>query len=121
MRGRVASESVSCFYLQPHYFMSEGCNTLSCCAVIFQLYDTDGDSFVTSNDVLALLRKTAGKALSENQLQQVSLHDTSWWQPLLMAAASIYAQHAFMPRALCFARALCTFHRQVLMVSSLRG
>ena len=76
--------------------MSEGCNTLSCCAVIFQLYDTDGDGFVTSNDVLALLRKTAGKALSENQLQQVSPHDTSWWQPLLMAAASTCAQHAFM-------------------------
>lgn len=57
--------------------MSEECNALSCCAVIFQLYDTDGDGFVTSDDVLALLRKTAGKALSENQLQQVSLHDTS--------------------------------------------
>ena len=75
--GRVASRSVSCFQPQPHYSVSEGCNTLSCCAVIFQLYDTDGDGFVTSDDVLALLRKTAGKALSENQLQQVSLYDAS--------------------------------------------
>jgi len=41
------------------------------CAVIFQLYDTDGDGYVTGDNMLSLLRMTAGKALSENQLQQV--------------------------------------------------
>ncbi|CAL5222595.1 g4986 [Coccomyxa viridis] len=41
------------------------------CLVIFQLYDTDGDGYVTSQDVLSLLRKTAAKALSENQLQLI--------------------------------------------------
>ena len=41
-------------------------------AVIFQLYDTNGDGFITSDNVLALLQKTAGKALSNNQLQQAS-------------------------------------------------
>ena len=41
-------------------------------AVIFQLYDTDGDGFITSDNVLALLQKTAGKALSNTQLQQAS-------------------------------------------------
>ena len=40
--------------------------------MIFQLYDTDGDGFVTSDNVLALLQKTAGKALSNTQLQQAS-------------------------------------------------
>lgn len=47
--------------------------TLCLCAVIFQLYDTDGDGFVTSDNVLTLLRQTAGKALLENQLQQARL------------------------------------------------
>ncbi len=60
------------------------------CAVIFQLYDTDGDGYVTSQDVLSLLRKTAAKALSENQLQLVrSPHEPNWHRMTQWHAAVI--------------------------------
>lgn len=41
----------------------------NCCAVIFKVYDTDGNGKVTSSDMLQVLRDLSGSFLTDEQRQ----------------------------------------------------
>lgn len=47
-------------------------SAVCCAAVAFQLYDKDGDGFVSAKELLNVLRTIMGRALSDKQLEQVS-------------------------------------------------
>ena len=85
--------------------------------MIFQLYDTDGDGFVTSDNVLALLQKTAGKALSNTQLQQASPQKAGLYDSF---ACALLTSHRRMPprQAHCFRTVLPALQRDTCRATS---
>ena len=46
------------------------------CTVAFKLYDTDGDGYISSKELLAMLQLIMGKALPASQLEQVCPAET---------------------------------------------